>query len=150
MRCKKVIRQLSVYLDGQLTAAERKAVRSHIAGCARCRGELETLSRTVYAVADLPRLQAPSDLRDQVMAKLDPRSPASVEAERSGPAPSSVAGRRTEDGGFAGAGTVSSSLHFGQRTFLPAAATGAASFFPHEHATVILDAGRAAGAVPGI
>jgi hypothetical protein len=55
--------------------------------------------------------------------------------------------------GFAGTGTVSSLLHFGQRTFLPAAALGAASFFPHEHTTAILDAGRAAGAAgtaPGI
>jgi len=76
MRCKKVIRQLSAYLDGQLTAAEREAARSHIAGCARCRGEMEALERTAYAVADLPRLRAPSDLRDQVMAKLDGVAPA--------------------------------------------------------------------------
>jgi len=82
MRCKKVIGQLSAYLDGQLSAAEREAVRSHVAGCARCRGELEALGRTVYAVADLPRLQAPSDLRDQVMAKLDQAAPAEARPPR--------------------------------------------------------------------
>jgi anti-sigma factor (TIGR02949 family) len=76
MPCEKVIEQLSAYLDGQLTAAEMEAVRAHVAGCARCRGELEALDRTARAVADLPRLQAPSDLRDQVMAKLDRVAPA--------------------------------------------------------------------------
>ena len=82
MRCKKVIGQLTAYLDGQLTAAEREAVRSHVAGCARCRGELDALGRTVYAVADLPRLQAPAGLRDQVMAKLDGVAPAEARRPR--------------------------------------------------------------------
>ena len=54
------------------------------------------------------------------------------------------------DGFFAGAGTVSSLLHFGQSTFLPAAVAGAASFFPHEHSTMILEGTGAAGAAPGI
>ncbi len=76
MNCEKVIGQFSAYLDGQLTAAEREAVRSHLADCARCRDELDALARTVYAVADLPRLRAPSDLREQVMAKLDGVTPA--------------------------------------------------------------------------
>ena len=75
MDCKKVIKQLSAYLDGQMTAAKREAVRSHLAGCARCRGELEALDRAAYAVADLPRLQAPSDLREKVMANLEGAAP---------------------------------------------------------------------------
>jgi hypothetical protein len=82
MLCEKVVEQFSAYLDGQLTASEREAVRSHIAACARCRGELEALDRAVYAVADLPRLRAPSDLRDQVMAKLDRVAPAEVRQPR--------------------------------------------------------------------
>ncbi|MGO8702802.1 MAG: anti-sigma factor family protein [Candidatus Brocadiia bacterium] len=82
MNCEKVIGQFSAYLDGQLTAAEREAVRSHVADCARCRDELEALSRTVYAVADLPRLRAPSDLREQVMAKLDGVTPAQARPPR--------------------------------------------------------------------
>ena len=50
MLCEEVIEQLSAYLDGQLTAAETEAVRSHLAGCARCRGELDALDRTARAV----------------------------------------------------------------------------------------------------
>jgi len=82
MNCEKVIGQFSAYLDGQLTVAEREAVRSHIAACARCRDELDALARTVYAVADLPRLSAPADLRDQVMAKLDGVAPAQARHPR--------------------------------------------------------------------
>jgi hypothetical protein len=41
-------------------------------------------------------------------------------------------------------------LHFGQRTVLPAAEAGAASFFPHEHSIVILDGGEPADAAAGI
>jgi hypothetical protein len=76
MRCKKAMAQFSAYLDGQLPAAERKAVRTHLAGCARCRAELESLDRTAYALADLPRLRAPSDLRDRVMEKIASETPA--------------------------------------------------------------------------
>jgi anti-sigma factor (TIGR02949 family) len=82
MRCKKVIAQLSAYLDGQLTAAEREAVRSHLTGCAQCRAELEALDRTAYAVADLQRLRAPADLRDKVLAKLDGVTPAEARHPR--------------------------------------------------------------------
>ncbi len=82
MRCKKVGEQLSAYLDGQLTAADREAVRSHLAGCARCRAELDALDRTAYAVADLQRVQAPADLRDSVLAKLDGVAPAEAHPPR--------------------------------------------------------------------
>ncbi len=54
------------------------------------------------------------------------------------------------DGFLAGAGTVSSWLHFGQSTFLPAAVAGAASFFPHEQVTVILEGRGPAAGAPGI
>jgi anti-sigma factor (TIGR02949 family) len=94
MVCEEVIEQLSAYRDGQLTAAEMDAVRSHIAACARCRAESDALDQTIRAVADLPRLRAPADLRDRVMANLgaaDPRSPASVEPGRTAPVESSPA-----------------------------------------------------------
>lgn len=82
MNCEKVSGQFSAYLDGQLAAAEREAVRAHLAECARCRDELDALARTVYAVADLPRLRAPSELRDQVMARLDGVAPAEARPPR--------------------------------------------------------------------
>jgi hypothetical protein len=82
MLCEKVIEQFSAYLDGQLTIEESEAVRAHVAACERCRGELKALDRTVHAVADLPRLRAPSGLRDQVMAKLDPAAPAEARHPR--------------------------------------------------------------------
>lgn len=39
--------RLSAYLDGELPAAARTAVESHLAGCAECRGVLEDLRRVV-------------------------------------------------------------------------------------------------------
>jgi hypothetical protein len=54
------------------------------------------------------------------------------------------------DGVFGAPGTVSSWLHFGHSTFFPAAAGGAASFFPHGHVTMILESDGPDGAAPGI
>ena len=82
MLCEDVIEQLSAYLDSELTAEESEAVRAHVAACERCRAELKALDRTVHAVADLPRLRAPSGLRDQVMAKLDRTAPAEARHPR--------------------------------------------------------------------
>ncbi len=53
------VEQLSAYLDEQLALAERTRVESHLQGCAVCRGELESLHRTVALLQALPRVPVP-------------------------------------------------------------------------------------------
>lgn len=53
------VEQLSAYLDGQLALADRTRLDEHLRGCAVCRGELESLRRTVALVQALPRVPVP-------------------------------------------------------------------------------------------
>ncbi len=50
---------LSAYLDRQATAGERARVDAHLATCAVCRAELESLRQTVALVRALPRVAVP-------------------------------------------------------------------------------------------
>jgi tetratricopeptide (TPR) repeat protein len=52
--------QLSDYLDGELSAAERAAVESHLAGCRECSVTLEELRAVVARAATLP-VRPPAD-----------------------------------------------------------------------------------------
>ncbi len=53
------IDSLSAYLDNQVTPAQRARVEEHLGGCASCRGELESLRRTVALLQAMPRVPVP-------------------------------------------------------------------------------------------
>jgi len=63
---------LSGYLDGQVSAGERRQVEAHLAGCAACRQDLNGLRRTATLVRTLPPVAAPAILRSAVRARLTP------------------------------------------------------------------------------
>ncbi len=46
MDCKHVTDLLVPYLDGEVGAAERSEIEAHLAGCEKCRRELESVRRT--------------------------------------------------------------------------------------------------------
>ena len=64
--------RLAGYAEGTLPEADRAGIKSHLAGCARCRGQLEWL-RTLSAQAEaLPRALAPErDLWSGIAARLE-------------------------------------------------------------------------------
>jgi hypothetical protein len=66
---------LSAYLDGELSAAERSRVSSHLEVCAICRERFTSLEATVALVRDLDPQMAPEGLREAVAAGLTARSP---------------------------------------------------------------------------
>jgi anti-sigma factor RsiW len=57
MRCPQ--EDLKGYLLGELAAAERRSLESHLEGCPACREELERLRVTQTALAGLPEEQMP-------------------------------------------------------------------------------------------
>lgn len=60
---------LQLLMDGQLPAERRAAVDSHLAGCRRCRRELNALRRLKAVVREeLPRYPLPAELEGQVRA----------------------------------------------------------------------------------
>jgi mycothiol system anti-sigma-R factor len=75
MRCDRVVKELSAFLDGELPAAATAELRAHLDGCSRCRADLESLRRVAEGVKALPRAPAPAELREQVMARIE-ESPA--------------------------------------------------------------------------
>jgi hypothetical protein len=56
-------------IDGSLTAGERSALDVHLAGCAECRAERESL-QALYGVLQRSRLEVRPGFRDQVMEAL--------------------------------------------------------------------------------
>lgn len=64
------------YWDDETTRAEREWLESHFATCPQCRSSYEALARTLGAVAELPRAEAPADFADRVLAATRRASPA--------------------------------------------------------------------------
>lgn len=61
-------------VDETLPAAERAALDAHLAGCERCRGELEAFKRTIAAIHGAAR-EAPSpEFMDSLRAQIRTRS----------------------------------------------------------------------------
>jgi hypothetical protein len=63
--------QLSDYLDDELSASERTAVESHLAGCAECARVLADLKRVVARAQGLEARPPQSDLWTAVAAQID-------------------------------------------------------------------------------
>ena len=54
MNCSGYERQMSDYLDGQLSKAAEDELRFHLNGCARCRLKIEDMESSIRAVKSLP------------------------------------------------------------------------------------------------
>ena len=58
--CKETIRELDIFLDGEISAAQRDAIRSHLDGCMDCLGafdfhaELKTVIATKCQNDEMP------------------------------------------------------------------------------------------------
>ena len=64
--------RLSAYLDGELSAEERREVAAHLEGCEECRRELALLKRLDAALGSLDA-PAPARLAERVLDRLQPR-----------------------------------------------------------------------------
>ena len=88
--------RLLPYLRGELAAAERAAVDSHLAGCAECRDSVRDFAALAALLARAPELAPPMHwgaFRSQLHAKLERRlRPAGVGRRWSlGPLPAALA-----------------------------------------------------------
>lgn len=70
MKCAEVRIKLSEYLDGELSAEERKVVESHLEGCDECRRELQELERAVGHVHSLEEVEPPPWFAQNVMQRV--------------------------------------------------------------------------------
>ena len=66
---------LSSYVDGEVSASERRRVEAHAAGCSDCRDEIESLRATVELVRALPELELP---RSFELTRLPEKEPSTM------------------------------------------------------------------------
>lgn len=62
MKCAEAKPMLSPYLDTAMTGKEMNAISDHLASCAECRTEADSLKTTQRLVSDLGRVQAPPEM----------------------------------------------------------------------------------------
>ncbi len=90
MTCETARERLGTLLDGELPAAARCSLESHLAGCGACRAELELLGASATAVARLAEVPVPEALWATIERRLDNevhyrRGPRSGESLRTRP-----------------------------------------------------------------
>lgn len=89
MWCRRVRSQLSAYVDGELSAAERSAVAEHLSRCEVCSAERESLTKLTRITSLIPEEDLPSGLHSRIMSRLayaeTPPVPARSTARRNQP-----------------------------------------------------------------
>jgi hypothetical protein len=65
--------QVYLFLEGELTPEEISGITGHTATCEKCRNAVEDRRILMEAAESLPRLQVPSDVTQQVMARIFPQ-----------------------------------------------------------------------------
>ena len=70
LSCKKVIQQISGYLDGELDEDLKQALHQHIHGCEHCTVVYDTTRKTIELYCDGRLFPLPDDVRHRLHAAL--------------------------------------------------------------------------------
>ena len=73
MKCKDVIRELSNYLDGELTREMLAEVERHMQHCEDCRLVVDTTRHTINLYCNQEPAPLPSDVHDRLHQALEKR-----------------------------------------------------------------------------
>ncbi len=66
MNCNRVVKSLSMFLDGLLPESDRRAVSRHLGNCRECLGRCEDLRGVRASLRELPAVAAPANLMSQL------------------------------------------------------------------------------------
>ncbi len=70
-RCRDLLERLSLYVDGELKGAERRALLSHLRRCPCCEELAESLQRTVRLCQDAGKRRLPAAVRARARARIE-------------------------------------------------------------------------------
>ena len=84
MRCGRVRKQLSLFLDGRLGEAKKTKIEVHLAECNRCNREKELLSRTWETLQEWKETDAPPGFKAQFWGRIT-REKQATRRERKAP-----------------------------------------------------------------
>ena len=66
MNCKSVIHEISNYIDGDLDAAMKGEIESHLGGCEECQVIVDQTKLTVDIFCDSEMVELPEDVRERL------------------------------------------------------------------------------------
>jgi anti-sigma factor RsiW len=70
VNCKKVVMQLSSYLDGLLDSAMRTDLEEHLSRCTDCRVVVDTCRKTIQIFCNSEPVPLPDDVRQRLHSAL--------------------------------------------------------------------------------
>jgi anti-sigma factor RsiW len=79
MTCRQVVKLLTDYLEGALSATDRARVEEHLAGCDGCTAFLAQLRTAGRVVAGLAEVEVPAPLRAELLRAFQEWRPAGPE-----------------------------------------------------------------------
>ncbi|MCX6551094.1 MAG: zf-HC2 domain-containing protein [Acidobacteria bacterium] len=68
--CRKLLEQVSRYLDGDLTPAERRTITQHLRQCPCCQTMADSLQHTVEVCRKAGGARLPADVRSRAKARI--------------------------------------------------------------------------------
>jgi anti-sigma factor RsiW len=68
LNCENVIHELSDFIDGDLDAAMKREIESHLEGCRECRLAIDQTKKTIEIFCDSEPVELPGDVRDRLHA----------------------------------------------------------------------------------
>lgn len=69
-RCRELLEQLSLYVDGELNARQRRSLVSHLRRCPCCEEFAASLQRTVLLCQQVGKRRLPADVRARARARI--------------------------------------------------------------------------------
>ena len=69
-RCRDLLERMSLYVDGELSGAERRAFLAHLQKCPCCQSMADGLKDTVDACHQARRSRLPADVRQRARARI--------------------------------------------------------------------------------
>jgi len=71
MGCREIREQISEYLDGRMSPADRQEMEAHLFSCADCRKEYEALLATARLLRAMPEMPAPEGFLESVRDRIE-------------------------------------------------------------------------------
>jgi anti-sigma factor (TIGR02949 family) len=66
LNCEDVIHELSDFIDGELDAASRQELESHLQECSDCKLVVDQTKKTIEIFCDSEPVELPSEVRDRL------------------------------------------------------------------------------------
>jgi anti-sigma factor RsiW len=66
LNCENVIHELSDFIDGDLDAAMKREIESHLGGCKECKLVVNQTKKTIEIFCDSEPVELPGDVRNRL------------------------------------------------------------------------------------